>query len=300
MVLTDQTYPRYEGGVFRPPSEANSLILQVMYGCSYNQCTFCGMYADKRFRVRPFSEVEEDVQGLAPWLKERVTKVFLADGDALALPARSMLRILDLLAAELPHLERVSSYANAHSLLRRTDAELREIREHGLRLLYVGLESGDDETLARTNKGVTSAQIVQACRKAKAAGFGVSVTAILGLGGAERWLEHARATGAALSAIDPEYIGMLTLMMAPGAPLAEAVERGEFALPGPEESLRELREIIAATDVTNAVFRTTHASNYLAIEGTLPEDKPAMLAALDRILSWGDTRGLRPEFLRGL
>jgi len=299
-MLGDQTYPRYEGGVFRPPSEASSLILQVMYGCSYNRCTFCGMYADKRFRIRPFVEVEEDVKGLAPWLKERVQRVFLADGDALALPARSMLRILELLKSELSHLERVSSYANAHSILRRSDVELREIRQQGLELLYIGLESGDDETLARTNKGVTSAQIVQACRKAKEAGFGISLTAILGLGGAERWKEHARETGRVLSAIDPEYIGMLTLMTAPGAPLAEEIRRGEFVLPGPEESLRELREIIANTDVTRAVFRTTHASNYLAIEGTLPEDKEAMLAALDRILDWGDTRQLRPEFLRGL
>jgi radical SAM superfamily enzyme YgiQ (UPF0313 family) len=293
-------YPRYEGGVFRPPSEASSLILQVMYGCSYGGCTFCGMYLDKRFRVRPFAEVKEDVEGLAPGIKARVDRVFLADGDALALPARSMLRMLDLLGAELPHLERVSAYANAHSLLRRSEADLRAIRERGLELLYIGLESGDDETLARTRKGVTAAQIIAACRKAKETGFGVSVTAILGLGGRERSLEHAHATGRALSGIDPDYIGMLTLMLAPGAPLAEAVQRGEFVLPGPQESLRELREIIATTDVTSAVFRSTHASNYLAIEGTLPEDKAAMLQALDRILAWGDTAPLRPEFLRGL
>jgi radical SAM superfamily enzyme YgiQ (UPF0313 family) len=258
------------------------------------------MYADKRFRVRPFAEVKEDVEGLSPWVKGRTDRVFLADGDALALPAKSMLRILDLLASELPRLERVSSYANAHSLLRRSDADLREIRAHGLELLYIGLESGDEQTLARTHKGVTVAQQVEACRKAKEAGFAISLTAILGLGGAERWLEHARATGQAFTAIDPDYIGMLTLMLAPGAPLAEAIQRGEFVLPGPEESLRELREVIAATDVTDAVFRTTHASNYLALEGTLPEDKPAMLAALDRILALGGGVPLRPEFLRGL
>jgi radical SAM superfamily enzyme YgiQ (UPF0313 family) len=299
-MLSDGVHPRYEGGVFRPPSEANSLILQVMYGCSYGECTFCGMYLDKRFRVRPFAEVKEDVEGLSPQVKDRVDRVFLADGDALALPAKSMLRILDLLASELPSLARVSSYANAHSLLRRSDEELREIRAHGLQMLYIGLESGDDETLARTHKGVTSAQIIEACQKAKDAGFRISLTAILGLGGAERSLEHARATGKAFTAIDPDYIGMLTLMLAPGAPLAEAIRRGEFVLPGPEESLRELREVIAATDVTRAVFRTTHASNYLAIEGVLPEDKEAMLAALDRILGGGGAAWLRPEYLRGL
>jgi radical SAM superfamily enzyme YgiQ (UPF0313 family) len=298
--MSDDAYPRYEGIVYRPPSEADSLVLQVMYGCSYGRCTFCGMYVDKRFRIRPFSEVEEDVQNLAPALRDRVTRVFLADGDALALPARSMLRILDLLAAELPYLGRVSSYANAHSLLKRSDDELRSIREHGLEMLYLGLESGDDQTLANTRKGVTVAQTIDACRKAKRAGFRLSVMAILGLGGAERWHEHARGTGRALSEIDPDYISLLTLMLAPGAPLAEASGRGEFVPPGPEDSLRELRDVIVATEVTNAVFRTTHASNYLAVEGKLPEDKVAMLAVLDRVLKDGGGAWLRPEVLRRL
>lgn len=300
MVVSDGVYPRYEGSVFRPPNEADSLILQVMYGCSYGQCTFCGMYFDKRFRIRPFSQVKEDVTKLAPLLRAFVTRVFLADGDGLALPAPSLLRILDLLAAELPKLERVSSYANARSLLRRSEEELRAIREHGLEMLYLGLESGDDETLANTRKGVTAAQTIEACKRAKRAGFRLSVMAILGLGGAERWLEHARGTGEVLSEIDPDYISLLTLMLAPGASLAEAVERGEFVLPGPDESLRELREIIAATEVTDAVFRTTHASNYLAIEGKLPEDKPMMMAALDRVLTGDGRAWLRPESLRRL
>ncbi len=299
-MMNDGAYPRYEGGVFRPPSEAGSLILQVMYGCSYNECTFCGMYLDKRFRVRPFAEIEEDVEGLSPRVKQSVRKVFLADGDALALPMKSMIRILRLLKAELPNLERISSYANTHSLLRRSDEELRTIWEHGLGLLYIGLESGDDETLARTRKGVTAAQIVAACRKAKAAGFAVSLTAILGLGGVERSLEHARATGRAFSAIDPEYIAMLSLMLVPGTPLADEAAGGEFVVPDPTAVLRELREIVAETDVTHAVFRTTHASNYLALEGTLPEDKQAILAALDRILAMGEAAPLRPEWLRGL
>jgi radical SAM superfamily enzyme YgiQ (UPF0313 family) len=299
-VIGDGSYPRYQGDVYRPPSEANSLILQVMYGCSYSKCTFCGMYSGKPFRVRPFAEVREDVEGLDPRVKQRVGRVFLADGDALALPARSVVPVLDVLAAELPCLERVSSYANAHSLLRHSDADLREIREHGLKMLYIGLESGDDETLARTNKGVTAAQQIEACRKAKQAGFAVSVTAILGLGGLERSLEHARATGQALSAIDPDYIGMLSLMLAPGAPLAESVQRGEFKLPNAVDTLCELREIIAETNVTSAVFRTTHASNYLPMEGMLPKDKPRMLEVVDRALAMGDTAALRPEYLRGL
>lgn len=299
-VIGDGAYPRYQGGVFRPPSEADSLILQVMYGCSHNECTFCGMYLDKAFRVRPFEEIAEDIAGLPPGARRPVRKVFLADGDALALPVKSMLRILRLLRAELPALERISSYANAHSLLRRGNEDLRRIREHGLGLLYVGLESGDDETLVRTRKGVTSAQIIEACRKAKAAGFALSLTAILGLGGMERSLEHARATGRAFSAIDPDYIAMLSLMLVPGTPLAAQAAKGEFVVPGPPALLRELREIIAETDVTDALFRTTHASNYLALEGTLPEDKEALVAALDRILAMGEAAPLRPEWMRGL
>ena len=299
-MLSDGSYPRYFGDVYRPPSEANSLILQVVYGCSYNKCTFCGMYSGKPFRVRPFAEVKEDVEGLAPGVKQHVGRVFLADGDALALPARSVVRILDLLYFELPQLQRVSSYANAHSLLRRSEADLREIREHGLEMLYIGLESGDDETLARTHKGVTVGQQIEACRKAKEAGFALSVTAILGLGGMDRSMEHARATGRALSAIDPDYIGMLSLMLAPGAPLAESIQRGEFKVPGAIDTLRELREIIVETNVTDAVFRTTHASNYLPMEGTLPKDKARMLEVLDRALALGDAAPLRPEYLRGL
>lgn len=298
--MLGEVYPRYVEPVFRPPSEADSLILQVMYGCSHGTCTFCGMYLDKRFRVRPFAEVKEDVEGLAPGLKQHVRRVFLADGDALALPTRSLVRILELLATHLPRLERVSAYANARSLLRHSVEDLRQMREHGLELVYVGLESGDDVTLTRTGKGLTSAEIISACRKAKEAGLAVSVTAILGLGGLERFLEHAQATGRALSAIDPDYIAMLSLMLVPGTPLAEEVARGHMVIPGPRGLLRELREIIAATDVTKAVFRTTHASNYLPLEGTLPDDKQALLQVLDRVLAMGDTAPLRPEYLRGL
>jgi radical SAM superfamily enzyme YgiQ (UPF0313 family) len=299
-VFGNDSYPRYDGSVYRPPSEADSLILQVMYGCSYGECTFCGMYSDKKFRVRPFAEVREDVEKPPPTIKARVDRVFLADGDALALPARSMVRVLDLLVAELPNLRRVSSYANAHSLLRRSDEELQTSREHGLEMLYLGLESGDEETLERACKGVTVTQTIEACQKARRAGCRLSIMAILGLGGAERSLEHARGTGRALSAIDPDYISLLTLMPAPGASLLEQIERGEFKLPGPEESLRELREIIATTEVTRAVFRTTHASNYLGIEGILPEDKAAMLEVLDRVLAGGGREWMRPESVRRL
>lgn len=291
---------RYYGHVIRPPSEAYSLILQVMYGCSHGDCAFCGSYLGKPFRIRPFQEVVEDVKGLSPREKEYVRRVFLCDGDALAIPARRMVELLDLLSAELPHLERVSAYANAHSLLRRSPEELREIREHGLSLLYLGLESGDEVTLAAIGKGVTVAQQIEACRKAKAAGFALSITAILGLAGRERSLQHARATGRALSAIDPEYIGILSLMLEPGTRLTAQVERGEFHLADPLTLVRELREIIANTDVTNAIFRSNHASNYLSVGGTLPQDKEALVRALDAILERPERARLKPEAWRAL
>ncbi len=296
----DTTYPRYLGAVYRPPSEADSLILQVMYGCSHDDCRFCGMYAGKPFRVRPAAEVREDVERLPSEVKQTVRKVFLADGDALALPARSLLAVLDLLRAELPALERVSAYANGRSLLRKTPEELRALRERGLYMLYLGLESGDDATLAAMDKGVTVGEQVEAGRKAKDAGLKLSVMAILGLGGAERSAEHARGTARALSAIDPDYISLLSLMLADGAPLAEDVRRGDFVLPGPAAILRELRQIIAETDVTDAVFRTTHASNYLPLEGRLPADREAMLQVIDRYVAMGEAAPLRQEWQRRL
>jgi len=293
-------YPRYYGHVIRPPSEANSLILQVMYGCSHGDCTFCGSYLGKPFRVRPFAEVIEDVQNLPEGYKRHIDRVFLADGDALAIPKRRMLELLDLLKAELPALERISAYANAHSLNRLSQDDLVEIRRRGLELLYLGLESGDDRTLEWIKKGVTVAEQIEGCRKAKAAGFALSVTAILGIGGAERTHEHAIETGRALSAIDPEYIGILSLMLESGTEMTEAVRSGSFVVPEPLDLLRELREIIANIDVTHAVFRSNHASNYLPLRGTLPEDKQALLDGLDRVIDQGSRAQLKPENWRAL
>ena len=294
------SYPRYHGHVIRPPSEANSLILQVMYGCSHGNCTFCGSYLGKPFRVRPFEEVVEDVQKLPEGYKRHIDRVFLADGDALAIPKRRMLELLDLLKAELPALQRISAYANAHSLNRIAQEDLAEIRGRGLELLYLGLESGDDPTLEFIKKGVTVAEQIEGCRKAKEAGFALSVTAILGIGGDERTHEHAIGTGKAMSAIDPEYIGILSLMLESGTEMTEEVRSGRFAVPEPLDLLRELREIIANIDVTHAVFRSNHASNYLPLRGTLPEDKQALLDGLDRVIEQGGLAHLKPESWRAL
>jgi radical SAM superfamily enzyme YgiQ (UPF0313 family) len=291
---------RYRGAVIRPPSEATSLILQVTYGCSNNTCDFCGTYLDKPFGVRPFEEVAEDVTRLPQAVKGNATRVFLADGDALALAPRRLQEILDLLRAELPCLQRVSSYANARNLLAKEVEELRSLRERGLDLLYLGLESGDDQTLADIHKGMTVAEQIEGCRRAKAAGMKLSVTAILGLAGTARSLEHGRATGEALSAIDPEYIGILTLMLVPGTAMHTKVARGEVVLPDAIGMLRELREIVAHTDVSDCLFRSNHASNYLPVGGRLPQDKAAMLARLDKVLEAPEAVQLRPETWRAL
>jgi len=291
---------RYEGAVIRPPSEADSLILQVTYGCSNNTCDFCGTYLGKPFKVRPHAEVVEDLRNLPERYKKECSRVFLADGDALVLPHKHLMELLALLHETFPGLERITSYANAQNLLKKTVEELRELRTHGLEMLYLGLESGDDETLAAIHKGVTVAQQIQACRKAHEAGLALSVTCILGLAGVERSLEHATATGRALSAIDPEYIGVLSLILTPGTPITGRVQRGELVLPDPLGMLHELREMIAATNVTHAVFRSNHASNYLPVAGTLPRDKERMLAALDAVLSHPDQARLRPESWRAL
>jgi radical SAM superfamily enzyme YgiQ (UPF0313 family) len=291
---------RYEGSVIRPPSEADSLIVQVTLGCSHGDCSFCGTYLDKPFRVRPFAQVVEDVQSLAEWARRHHRRAFLADGDALVLPTRRLLEIIALLYRELPHLDRVSCYATAQNLLKKSPEDLCSLREAGLELVYLGLESGDDETLRDCQKGVTVDEQVQGCLKAKQAGIALSVTTILGLGGAARSLEHARATGLALSRIDPEYVGVLSLMVVEGTPLAERLRRGELTLPGPFALLRELRELIAALEVSDSLFRSNHASNYLPIGGRLPQDKERMLASLDRVLEHPDGAKLRPESWRAL
>jgi radical SAM superfamily enzyme YgiQ (UPF0313 family) len=291
---------RYFGAVIRPPSEAASLILQVTYGCSNNTCDFCGTYLDKPFAVRPFSEVREDVKGLPDGVKRHTNRVFLADGDALALAPRRLQEILDLLRAELPNLERVSSYANARNLLAKSVDELSALCAAGLELLYLGLESGDDETLAAIHKGVTVDEQIAGCRRAAEAGLTLSVTAILGLAGTARSLVHAAATGEALSAIDPAFIGILTLMLVPGTAMAVRVADGQLVLPDSLGMLRELREIIAHTEVTDCLFRSNHASNYLPVGGRLPQDKQKMLAALDVVLAAPEAARLRPEGWRGL
>ncbi len=288
---------RYFGSVYRPPSEAYSLIVQVTYGCSHNTCAFCSMFKEKRFALRPLAEVLEDFR-IARQTYRCVDKVFLADGDALVRKAEELYIILDTVRELFPECQRVTCYASPSSIRIRTEEELRTLREKGLTLVYMGLESGCDEVLKRMRKGHMSAEIVEMGRKVRACGIALSVTAITGLGGPELLERHAIETAEAFNAMNPEYIGMLTLMVEQGTPLYDWVQSGEFQLLTQPQVLRETRLLMEHLDSPGSVFRMNHASNYLVLKGTLNGDQAAMLRTIDA--AEHDLSRLRPESWRGL
>ena len=288
---------RYYGAVYRPPSEAYSLIVQVTYGCSHNTCAFCSMYKEKRFALRPLNEVLEDFH-IARQTYRHVDKVFLADGDALVRKASELYTILDTIRELFPECQRVTSYASPASIRIRTDEELQTLRAKGLTMVYMGLESGCDEVLKLMHKGHMSDEIVAMGQKVRRNGIALSVTAITGLGGPELLEQHAIETAKAFNAMNPEYIGMLTLMVEPGTPLYDWVRDGEFQLLTQPQVLRETRLLVENLDSPGSVFRMNHASNYLVLKGTLNQDKEAMLHTIDA--AEHDLSRLRPEEWRGL
>ncbi|MDD5906316.1 MAG: radical SAM protein [Clostridiales bacterium] len=287
---------RYKGKVYRPPSEAYSLIVQVTYGCSHNGCAFCDMYDDKHFAMRPMEEIREDFE-LARQVYRRVERVFLADGDALMRRTDELLQILGLAYGLFPECERVTCYASPTSLHIKSEEDLRLLREHGLTMVYMGLESGCDEVLEKMNKGHDAASIVAAGQKARRCGMELSVTAISGLGSRELMTQHAIGTARALSAMKPEYIGLLTLMVERGTPLERWVREGSFTVLGPMEVLQETELFLQHIDSEGSVFRMNHASNYLTLKGTLNRDREALLAKVQQGLQGC---GLRSESMRAL
>lgn len=288
---------RYEGAIFRPPSEAASLILQISVGCSNNTCTFCSAYKDKKFRIKTWPEIESDILSARRY-RNSVNRVFLADGNALALDTNLLLKTLDMLYKEFPYLERVSIYAGAQDVSRKQPEELKKLKDAGLGIVYFGLESGSDKVLKLVRKGVTAAKMVEACRKVKEAGLTLSITVISGLGGTDMTEEHALETASVISAINPDYLSTLTLMVVEGTPLYDQVQRGEFKLMTPIQDLRELKLMLENVNLTNCTFRSNHASNYLPLKGVLNRDRQALLNLLERALATPDM--LRPEYLRGL
>ena len=288
---------RYEGKLYRPPSEADALIVQATIGCSWNHCTYCDMYREKTFRVRELAETLEDLDAAALRHGDDVEKLFVADGDALVLAMDHWRALLDRARRNFPRLRRVSCYAMARNVLAKTDAELEELRALGLALLYIGPESGDDVTLKRIAKGDNAEAHVLAAQRAHAAGMQLSVIALLGIG-MDRAAEHAAATAELVTRMDPAFFSALTVTVVPGTPLHQLSKKGRFTVPVVQDLLRELRAMVSAAAPTNAVFRTNHASNYLPLGGRLPQDRERITKVIDAALAGNIP--LRPDALRGL
>lgn len=289
---------RYIGSVYRPPSEAHSLIIQATLGCSHNKCTFCGSYRDKKFTVRSLKDIRKDLED-ARYMGP-VERVFLADGDALCIPQKRLVEIFETVNDLMPSVQRIGIYANARDILRKSVEDLQKLKSLKLGILYLGVETGDEILIEKICKGASYDQLVQAGRRVKQAGIELSVTVLLGIGGVEASERHARGTARILTDMDPDYVGALSIMLVPGTPLHKDYVEGRFRIPDPFELINELRIMIAESSFTHCVFRSNHASNYLPVKATLPQDKQEILSAIDHVLRARDQRTLRPEFLRAL
>ena len=288
----------YEGLIIRPPSEAYSLHLQVTVGCSHNKCTFCGTYRQKKFKIKPMEQIAKDINEARSY--GHVEKVFLCDGDALIIPQPRLEELLKLINLNLPTIERIGTYANAKSILRKSVDELKKLKELGLKIIYLGVETGNIELLQKIHKGATYEQMVEAAHRIKEAGIAISVTVILGLGGIEKSIEHALDTAKLLTDMDPDYAGALTLMLVPQTPLYEDYMAGRFVLPDKFGFIRELYLIISNSNFTNCYFTSNHASNYLPIKAHLPHQKKDVLKLINSVIDEKDMKRIRPEYLRGL
>lgn len=288
----------YEGMIFRPPSEAYSILLQVTVGCSHNKCTFCEMYKEKRiFKIKSDERIMADIAFAAK--NDRYSdRLFLCDGDALIIPQKRLVKILKEIKRQLPWVKRVGTYANTKSIAKKSVEDMKQLKDLGLTIAYMGLETGDDVTLTAINKGADSGRMIEMGRKIRQAGIKLSVTVLLGIAGRERSMVHARETGRVLSAIDPEYVGALSLMLTPGTPLYRDHLAGKFPVLEANELLQELGVMISATEMTNGLFHSNHASNYLPIKAKLPDDKAKTLELIEKALA-GEI-SLKPEHLRAL
>lgn len=289
---------RYEGNIYRPPSEAYSLIIQVTIGCTHNKCTFCSMFKDKTFRVREVSEVLEDLR-MARKYYRHVERIFLADGDALCLSNSKMKVILDAIRQLFPECSRVGVYGTPRDVLIKSMEELKELRDLGVGIIYIGAESGSPEVLRRINKGVTREEIIEAVKKIEASGIKSSVTFISGMGSRELMEDHARQTASMISEMEPSYCGLLTLMVEPMAPIYKEIREGRFQVLSAEEVLAETALMLKDINVKKTcVFRSNHASNYVSLRGNLPQDKETMLAQLRRAME--NTSLIKDERFRAL
>lgn len=292
----------YEGPVYRPPSEADSLILQATIGCSWNHCTYCAMYRHKEYRERPLEDLVDELRVVQDHVQQGrlppVRRVFVGDGDALHMSTDRWVLLLEEVKKHLPRVTRISCYATAQNLLQKSALELSTLRELGLRLLYIGPESGDDQTLKAIAKGATFADHVEGARRATEAKIEQSLIFLLGIAGAERGQEHARAAGRLTTEMDPRYVSLLTVTVVPQTPLFTLTARGKYAVPDVSDLLGEITAFLEEASPTKCVFRSNHASNYLPLSGKLPTDRARLLAEVEEA-RLGE-RALRPEWARGL
>ena len=288
---------QYEGTIIRPPSEANAIILQVTVGCSHNRCTFCGAYRDKRFRIKKWAEIEEDLAFAARYCRRQKT-IFLADGDALVMPHHQLIRLLERIKKLLPWVRRVALYANCRDILSTTPEQFEELKTLGLGRVYMGLETGHEPTLDLIRKGATPDEMIQAGRRVRTAGIFLSVSCLLGVAGREHSLAHARATAQVLGAMQPSQIAVLTLMVLENTAMGLQELAGSFTLPDQQELFSELRTMVAELGEVKAQFQANHASNYFVLDGRLPRDKEHFLDIIDQAVV-GEV-SLKPDRLRAL
>lgn len=277
---------KYEGALYRPPSEAYSLIVQATIGCSHNKCTFCSMYKDKKFRVRSTEEIMEDLMTGRKYYKN-VKRIFLADGDALVIKTEELIKMLQGIKMLFPECERVGIYGSPSSILNKSQEELLELKALGLGIVYLGLESGSDKILKDIKKGVNSAQMIEASRKIVEAGMELSVTLISGIGGKADSELHAVESAKTLNEMKPHYIGLLTLLLEEDTQLYKEVLEGRFQLLTPREVLKETKLLVEGLEIDNCIFRSNHASNYVSLRGTLMKDKKLILDQIDEGLNIG-------------
>ena len=288
----------YDAPLYRPPSEARSLILQVTLGCSFNECSFCDMYRSKEYAERPWDEVKKEIDMMARYMPD-TRRVFLADGDALNIDTEYMIEIVKYIREKFAGIERISCYAMPMNILKKTDAELRAMNEAGLDMFYLGIESGSDVVLKKVTKGAIAKTIIKSVNKAKAAGYVMSCMVILGLGGRTYSEDHIRGTAEVISACSPDYVGALTLYLENGIKQEFLDKFGEpFVSINDDESLGELRDLVSQIETEKGiVFRANHGSNAYTIKGTLPQDKQSMLDRIDWMTQHPEI--MRPQGLRG-
>lgn len=291
---------RYEGQIYRPPGEWRSYLLQCTVGCTHNKCTFCGMYKQKKFHIRPMKDIIEDIaMARAYYGGENVDKVFLCDGDAIVMRQEQLLQILEALYAAFPHLRQVTTYAGTRSTMTKTPEQLKELRQAGLTRAYLGVETGWDDLLLKVNKGVTSAQMIEATDRIKEAGIDLWLMVILGLAGSgEASKKHVSETIRVLNRMQAQHVSCLSYMPEPNSPMYQDVKSGKFQLISAREYLEETRALVAGLDYGPFHFTSNHASNYVPLKGTLPDDREKFLAMLDSALE-GKSR-IRGEHTRAL